>query len=193
MADDNPTHIKDLKEDPRNRRKHTPRNIGMIADSLQETGAGRSIVIDENNQLIAGHGLVDAAGQVGITKVTVVEASGNEIIAVKRSNLTPEQKRKMAIYDNRTGELSEWDIEQLVADQADGLDLSFAFTDEELAKAIGDEESKKVTELKVERPADIVWVLMAIPMEKWPETQQAIEKMQIDAKYSNTIVRPKDP
>src|SRR4051794_39967590 len=46
------THIKDLVEDPDNRRAHTPRNIGMIADSLQAVGVGRSIVIDEKNQLI---------------------------------------------------------------------------------------------------------------------------------------------
>lgn len=39
-------HLKDLTPDKRNARKHNPRNIGMIVDSLHEVGAARSIVID---------------------------------------------------------------------------------------------------------------------------------------------------
>lgn len=42
-------HIKDLKPDRRNARKHNPRNIDMLTRSLQEVGAARSIVIDEDD------------------------------------------------------------------------------------------------------------------------------------------------
>ena len=74
-----PTHIKDLIPAPHNRRKHTPRNVGMIVDSLHKVGTGRSIVIDEKNEVLAGNATIEAAGEAGITKVKVVEVDGNEV------------------------------------------------------------------------------------------------------------------
>ena len=147
---DNPTHIKDLVPDPDNRRKHTPRNVGMLVDSLQKVGAGRSIVIDENNEILAGNATIEAAGEVGITKVRVIEADGNEVIAVKREGLTDSQKRELALYDNRTAELAEWDVEQLQKDIDSDLDMSSFFSDDELGKLI-DEHEKKEKEA-VDRP-----------------------------------------
>src|SRR5437868_3621944 len=87
------THIGQLRQQPEglNARKHTPRNIGMIASALQEVGAARSIVIDEDGEILAGNGTIEAAGQVGIERVRVVDAEGDEIIAVRRSGLSQEQ------------------------------------------------------------------------------------------------------
>ncbi len=132
------THVKDLVPDPENRRKHNPRNIGMVVDALHQIGAARSIVIDENNVILAGNGVTEAAAEAGITKVRVVEASGEEIIAVRRSGLTPEQKRALAIFDNRTAELAEWDAGQLQADLDAGLSLKPWFSDEELAALLAE-------------------------------------------------------
>lgn len=131
-AETGPTHIKDLVPDPANRRAHNPRNIGMVVDALQHVGAARSIVVDEDNVVLAGNGVVEAAAEAGITRVRVIEADGTEVIAVRRSGLTPEQKRALAMYDNRAGELSEWSAEQLQADQSHGLDLKAFFFDAEL-------------------------------------------------------------
>jgi hypothetical protein len=133
-AESAPTHIKDLVADPENRRKHNPRNIGMVVDALQKVGAARSIVIDEDNVILAGNGVTEAAAEAGITRVRVVESSGDEIIAVRRSGLTAEQKRSLAIYDNRTAELAEWNPEQLDADVLAGLDMKPWFSEAELAK-----------------------------------------------------------
>lgn len=130
-------HISDLVPDPENRRRHNPRNIGMVVDALHKVGAARSIVIDENNVILAGNGVTEAAGEAGITKVRVVEASGDEIIAVRRVGLTAEQKRSLAIADNRAAELAEWDPEQLAADAAAGLELEPWFSDRELEGIIG--------------------------------------------------------
>lgn len=126
-------HIKDLVPDPKNRRKHNPRNIGMVVDALHQVGAARSIVIDEHNVVLAGNGVTEAAAEAGITKVKVVEADGNELVAVRRRGLTDEQKRALAIYDNRTGELAEWNPAQLEADAADGLEMRAFFTEDELS------------------------------------------------------------
>src|SRR5438105_4426082 len=100
------THIGDLQPDPKNARRHNPRNIGMIASALQEVGAARSIVIDEDNNILAGNGTIEAAAQVGIERVRVVEADGNEIIAVRRSGLSKRDKKRLALFDNRSAELA---------------------------------------------------------------------------------------
>jgi ParB family chromosome partitioning protein len=126
-------HIKDLRPDPANRRSHNPRNVGMIVDALHQVGAARSIVIDEDNVVQAGNGVVEAAAEAGITKVQVVDADGSTLVAVRRSGLTPEQKRALALFDNRTGELAEWNAEQLHADQVSGLSLQPWFSEQEAA------------------------------------------------------------
>jgi ParB-like chromosome segregation protein Spo0J len=126
------THLKDLTSDPRNARKHNSRNIGLIERSLNEVGAARSIVVDEDGLVLAGNATIEAAVQAGIERVRVVEADGNEIIAVRRTGLTDEQKIRLALYDNRTAETSVWD-DAVLAHMADqGLDLSPFFTTKEL-------------------------------------------------------------
>lgn len=128
-----PTHVGELIGDHQNRRKHSPRNVGLIVDALHRVGAARSIVIDEDNRILAGNATVDAAAEAGIENVRVIEASGHEIIAVRRRGLTDEQKRYLAMADNRAAELATWDLEQLQADADSGLDLSAFFEPLELA------------------------------------------------------------
>jgi DNA modification methylase len=126
-------HIGQLKPDPKNARKHNQRNIGQIVSSLQEVGAARSIVIDEDNIILAGNGVIEAAGIAGIENVRVIEADGNEIIAVKRTGLTPEQKTRLALWDNRASELAEWDVDQLQIEFDSGM-LDGMFSDIDLDK-----------------------------------------------------------
>ena len=111
-------------------------------DALQAVGAARSIVIDEDNVILAGNGVVEAAAEAGITRVRTIEADGQEIIAVRRSGLTAAQKRHLAIADNRTAELAEWNVAQLAADLKNGEDLSAWFYDEELTTLLGAEAAK---------------------------------------------------
>lgn len=47
-----------ITPDPHNARIHTPRNIGVIEDSMQTDGAGRSILVDQHGVTIAGAPLV---------------------------------------------------------------------------------------------------------------------------------------
>lgn len=124
----------DLVKDPHNRRLHPTRNVTMLAEALRTVGAGRSIVIDDRNEVIAGNGVLEAAPQAGISKVRVIDTDGTEIIAVRRTGLTAAQKRDMAMYDNRTAELAEWNIPQLEADFKNGDTFAPFFTHEELQK-----------------------------------------------------------
>ena len=77
------TKLSDLTPDPKNARRRTPQSSHLIKESLKRYGAARSVVIDENNMLIAGHGTVEAAKELGIDKVRVIETEGDELIAVK--------------------------------------------------------------------------------------------------------------
>jgi|SRR5579863_710717 len=143
--------IADLKPDPKNARKHGERNIAMLERSLEQFGSAGSIVIDENSQIIAGHGVVEAAANVGIEKVRPVEADGNEIIAVIRRGLSKKQKAELALADNRTQELSEWDVDALKESDAA---LEEFFTTGEL-EALED-HAAKVKELEIKPPPTIV-------------------------------------
>jgi DNA modification methylase len=128
-----PATLAALTADPANRRTHDSRNLDAIAESLRSVGAARSIVIDEDHVILAGNGVVQAARTAGLTKLRVIDADGDEVIAVRRRGLTDAQKRALAIGDNRSAELASWDVAQLLADQAAGLELGAWWTDEELA------------------------------------------------------------
>lgn len=147
-------HIDDLHQDPRNARKHNERNLDMIVTSLTEVGAARSIVIDEDNIILAGNGTVTAAEKVGIRNVRIVEAKPDEIIAVKRSDLTSEEKRKMALYDNRAAEFAEWDTEALQELADGGLDLSSFFNNEEIEELGRQAHHTDITDEPIERDHD---------------------------------------
>jgi hypothetical protein len=125
-----------LTPDPENRRAHNPRNVGLIADALHKVGAGRSIVIDEAGVVLAGNATLEAAAEAGITKVQVVDADGETLIAVRRSNLSSDQKRDLAMYDNRGAELATWNLDQLSADEKAGVDLSAFFRPMEWTKLL---------------------------------------------------------
>lgn len=120
------SNIGDLKFDKKNFNKHTEYGMGLLEKSLRENGAGRSILIDKDNNIIAGNGIVEAAGTVGIEKVKIVETTGDEIIAVKRTDIALESKEgyQMAMADNATAAADlEWDSGN-IAEVADkfGLD-----------------------------------------------------------------------
>lgn len=108
--------IDELKFDDKNFNKHTEYGMSLLEKSLRENGAGRSILIDKDNNIIAGNGIIEAAGQVGLEKVKIVETDGTEIIAVKRTDVRLDSKkgRKMALADNSTAKADlEWDEENL--------------------------------------------------------------------------------
>jgi 16S rRNA G966 N2-methylase RsmD len=133
------TSIKDLKPDHRNARKRTDRSASLIAESLKRFGAARSIVIDEDNRILAGNGTVEGAKAAGIQNIRVIETDGTEIIAVKRTGLSEDDKIGLALADNRTSDLSDWDkdmLQQLSAEH----DLAPWFEADDLAEIIGEAE-----------------------------------------------------
>ena len=191
-------NLGDLSPDPANANKHTPRGSGMMVDSIQETGFGDSITVDKHGVIISGNGRNEALGEIGmIENPIVIQSDGTRPVIHQRTDLdlaTDPRAKKLALYQNRVGETNlDWDPEVLAALQAEGSDLSKMFTDDELSALIDEPEAEKVKPLTVERPTDVVWVLLAIPLAKWPQHQQAVEAMQLDAKFSTQVLRPNDP
>jgi site-specific DNA-methyltransferase (adenine-specific) len=129
--------INELKNDHKNARKRTDRSSALIKESLQKYGAGRSIVIDEENRILAGNGTIAGARAAGIKNVRVIETEGDEIIAVKRKGLSEDQKVGLALADNRTSDLSEWDKEML-HQLSEDHDVDPWFTKEDLAEILGE-------------------------------------------------------
>lgn len=118
----------------------------MIQNSIRRNKAGRSILIDETNSALAGEGTTRAAKAEGIKEVVIVEASGDQLVAVKRTDLNEVQKQEMIILDNRSNEGSEWDqgktalmLMKLREQGNVGLDV-FGFTDDDLAQFVANSE-----------------------------------------------------
>lgn len=103
-----------IKYDHRNFRKHSDEKKAMIRKSLEELGAGRSVVVDADDELIAGNGVYEQAEALGLG-VKVVETDGSELVVVKRTDLhTEDEKRKrLAFADNATSDRVEWDFDAL--------------------------------------------------------------------------------
>ena len=137
------TSIKDLKSDHKNARKRTDRSATLIEESLKRYGAARSIVIDEDNRVLAGNGTIEGAKAAGLENVRVIETDGDEIIAVKRKGLTEDQKVGLALADNRASDLSAWDASML-HELGKEHDLSPWFETEDLVELMGDRNDPTV-------------------------------------------------
>jgi hypothetical protein len=96
------TKISDLIADDKNFNKGSEFGNSLIEKSFRKFGAGRSILIDKNNRIIAGNKSVENAMAIGMEDVQIVESDGTKIIAVKRTDidLDSEQGREMALADN---------------------------------------------------------------------------------------------
>lgn len=108
-----------IKLDRRNYRKHDDKNKNLIKKSLEECGAGRSIVVDAGDEIIAGNGVFEQAQKLNIP-VKVVETDGSELVVVKRTDLKSddERRKRLAVMDNSTSDNSEFDLVMLSEDFA---------------------------------------------------------------------------
>lgn len=106
-----------IKLDPRNYRVHDDRNKQLINKSLTECGAGRSILVDRDNVIIADNGVYRQAEELGL-KVRVIESDGEELIVVKRTDLTAADDRRklLALADNHTSDTSQFDFSAIIED-----------------------------------------------------------------------------
>lgn len=106
--------IAELKNDPANARKHSPRNLKAIRDSLDVFEQQKPIVVDSRGVVIAGNGTLEAARELGWEEIAVVV-----------TDLDPAHAQAFGIADNRTAELAEWDTDVL-GQLIEGMDSDLA-------------------------------------------------------------------
>lgn len=117
-----------LKPDPANPRQHSKKQVRQIADSIASFGFNVPVLVDADLKVIAGHGRLLAAKQLGLTKVPTISLE----------HLTPEQARAFAIADNRLTEIATWD-EKLLGQQLRELsELNLSFSIETTGFEIGE-------------------------------------------------------
>ena len=107
--------ISDLATNPRNARTHSPRQIQEIARSIERFGFNNPVLIDERNQIIAGHGRVEAAKLLGRERVPTLRIG----------HLSDQDKRAFIIADNRLAEKAGWDPEILAIELQGLIELDF--------------------------------------------------------------------
>ena len=116
-----------IKLDPRNARTHSDEQKESLSKSLDELGAGRSIVVDADNKIIGGNAVYQQAKAQGIP-VREVETKGDELIVVRRVDLkTDDPRRKaLALADNQIATLAGWDeakLEELKVEALETVEL----------------------------------------------------------------------
>lgn len=136
--------IKELVFDDKNFNKHTAQGMQMLEQSIERNGLGRSVLVDKNNVLIGGNGVVETATRLGKRKVRIVESDGEELIVVKRTDVDINSKkgRELALADNATAAVDlDWDEEMMRSVQEDCVDINFEDWGLDLPPLDGDEES----------------------------------------------------
>ncbi len=145
----------------RNARTHSPAQVAQIAASIREFGFTNPILVDGDRGVIAGHGRLLAARQLGLVDVPTIELA----------HLNEAQRRAYVLADNRLALSAGWDDAllriELGALQAEGFDLALTgFEPGEIAAFLLDPSAgltdpdavPEVPDTPVSRPGD-VWLL----------------------------------
>ena len=98
----------------RETRKHPPAQVRKLAESLDRFGFVLPILVDGENRVVAGWGLVLAARKLGISDVP----------AVTVSDLSEADLRLLRLALNRLGEDSSWDVDALKLEFSDVVEIS---------------------------------------------------------------------
>lgn len=108
-----------------NSREHSDEQVAQIAASIRAFGFTNPVLIDEANNLIAGHGRVMAARKLGLTEVPAIVVTG----------MDERKRRALIIADNKLALNASWDMDALlveVRDIGDEFGELMGFSDEEL-------------------------------------------------------------
>lgn len=126
-----------LKPYENNAKIHSDYQIGLLVKSIKEFGFINPVLVDEENNVIAGHGRIEAAKQLNIKELPVITIEG----------LTEAEKQAYIIADNRLSELAFWDNRVIARELKDLQDSDFdtdvtGFSIEDIDFSFLDEESE---------------------------------------------------
>jgi DNA modification methylase len=134
-----------LTPNPKNPRKHSPKQIELVAGSIERIGFVVPIIIDDDGLIVAGHARWLAAGMLKL----------EEVPTIRVRFVTEADRRAFALAENRLAELAEWD-EGLLAGELEYLfeqDYDLSFTGFDLGDLdLGIAEASDAKEHPVELP-----------------------------------------
>lgn len=104
--------VSELKLNPKNPRKNDSA-VDIVAKSIEKYGFKNPLIIDENNIVWCGNTRLKASRKLGIKEVPCIVAS----------DLTEEQIRELALIDNKSSEIAEWDFD-LLSEELIELDIN---------------------------------------------------------------------
>jgi hypothetical protein len=114
--------IESVKPNPRNAKQHPSRQIALIAENIKEFGFNHPVLVDEDNGVLAGHARIAAAHRLNLKLVPVL----------RFTNLSPQEKRAVALADNKLAEHGSWNTEMLRSElkelTIDVPDLAFDYS-----------------------------------------------------------------
>jgi ParB-like chromosome segregation protein Spo0J len=113
------TPVANLKPYEKNSRKHSQQQLESIAAAITEFGFTNPILIDENQNIIAGHGRLEAAKKLKLETVPTITLS----------HLTEDQKKAYVIADNKLGDMSTWNDVNLLSELASLSEYSKSLDD----------------------------------------------------------------
>jgi len=155
--------LSDLIPDDKNFNLHTEFGTSLLENSVRKFGLGRSILVNKNNRIIAGNGIVDSSKSIGLNNVRIIETVGDELIAVKRMDidLDSAKGRELALADNATASVNlNWNDKVLeeVASEFDidtdiwGVNTESALDDFEKKEDEFEKEIEEITDKNCELP-----------------------------------------
>lgn len=103
--------ISDIKPYDKNAKSHPKKQVDLLAENIKRFGFTTPCLVDNDNNLIAGHGRLEAVKTLGWTDVP----------CVRMENLTDDEVKALRLADNKLAEMSEWDM-ALVTDELKELD-----------------------------------------------------------------------
>lgn len=106
-----PGELKDYENNPRKNKKA----INAVAKSIQQFGFKNPVIIDIDDNIIAGH----------TRKAAAIKLKLKEIPTILADDLTEDEIKAFRIVDNRTAEMSEWDDAKLNAELQELFDIEF--------------------------------------------------------------------
>ena len=145
-------NISEVIPDDKNFNKGTEYGGHLLEKSFEQFGAGRSILLDKNNRIIAGNKATEQYGAKGGEKVIVVETDGNTLVAVKRTDIDLDTKkgREMALADNATQKADlDWDDDILKA-VAEEMDINLEDWGVEMRAGWGSDGIEAKSDMKQE-------------------------------------------
>ncbi|EJK6977079.1 ParB N-terminal domain-containing protein [Escherichia coli] len=150
----------------KNSRTHSDEQVEQLVNSIREFGFTNPVLIDEKNELIAGHGRLAAAEILEMDKVP----------AIRLSNLSEKQKKAYRIADNKLALNAGWDMQLLAEEVKELMDDDFdidllGFNDAELDEMLSDEQPRE----EDDNSSPVVQIkYLAIDKERIPSTDMEI-------------------